>query len=102
MIRDRIVVGLLDHTLSEKLQLDSDLTFRQISSTKRSSEEATACGQRIITRGDDGGANTAPKETSKEDIDTSHKSRVHTTHQKTPPYSKEQQRQVRSKWESLF
>ena len=35
MVRDRIVVGILDHKLSEKLQLDSTLTLEKAITTVR-------------------------------------------------------------------
>ena len=38
MIRDRIVVGLLDEALAEKLQLDSKLTLETAVTTTRQSE----------------------------------------------------------------
>ena len=49
LIRDRIVVGIRDAGLSEKLQLDPDLTLDKavsISSPGRSHQEATASPQR--------------------------------------------------------
>ena len=39
MIRDRIVVGLLDDALSEKLQLDSRLTLETAVTNPRQSDE---------------------------------------------------------------
>ena len=38
MIRDRIVVGLLDEALAEKLQFDSKLTLETAVTTARQSE----------------------------------------------------------------
>lgn len=38
LIRDRLVVGLLDRSLSEKLQLDADLTLDKAVNTARNSE----------------------------------------------------------------
>ena len=40
MIRDRLVVGLLDTSLSEKMQLDSDLTLSKVLATARQTEAA--------------------------------------------------------------
>ena len=38
MIRDRIVVGIRDSRLSEKLQLDAELTLKKATDTVRQSE----------------------------------------------------------------
>ena len=48
MIRDRIVVGLLDDALSEKLQLDSRLTLETAVVTARQSEEVHK--QQVVVR----------------------------------------------------
>ena len=49
MIRDRIVVGLADQKLSEKLQLDADLTLEKAINTVRQSESVRS--QQSIVRG---------------------------------------------------
>ncbi|XP_068723715.1 uncharacterized protein [Montipora capricornis] len=49
MIRDRIVVGLADQKLSEKLQLDADLTLEKAMNTVRQSESVRS--QQSIVRG---------------------------------------------------
>ena len=50
MVRDRIVVGILDHKLSEKLQLDSTLTLEKAITTVRQAE--TIKKQQPVIRGD--------------------------------------------------
>ena len=52
MIRDRIVVGLLDSRLSEKLQLNPELTLEQAVNTTRQSELVKK--QQSVVRGTDG------------------------------------------------
>ena len=52
MIRDRIVVGLADQKLSEKLQLDADLTLEKAINSVRQSESVKS--QQSIVRGQDG------------------------------------------------
>ena len=49
MIRARIVVGLLDDTLSEKLQLDARLTLETAVTIARQSEEVHK--QQTVVRG---------------------------------------------------
>ena len=49
MIRDRIVVGLADQKLPEKLQLDADLTLEKAINTVRQSESVRS--QQSIVRG---------------------------------------------------
>ena len=50
MIRDRIVVGLRDAALSEKLQLDSKLTLEKAVTTARQAETVR---QQHVVRGDE-------------------------------------------------
>ena len=50
MIRDRLVVGLRDAVLSEKLQMDSDLSLQKAISTARQSEAVKK--QQSVVRGD--------------------------------------------------
>lgn len=50
MIRDRIVVGLTDATLAERLQLDPDLTLETAITKARQSEEVKK--QQSVVRGD--------------------------------------------------
>jgi len=50
MVRDRIVVGLLDETLSMKLQLDSELTLEKAAAARqhesiRQQQEVVRSGQ---------------------------------------------------------
>ena len=49
MIRDRLVVGLRDSKLSERLQLDSDLDMKKALTMSRNSEAVQA--QQTIMRG---------------------------------------------------
>ena len=51
MIRDRIVVGLVDQKLSEKLQVDADLTLEKAINSVRQSESVKS--QQPIVRGQD-------------------------------------------------
>ncbi|CAH3124681.1 unnamed protein product, partial [Pocillopora meandrina] len=51
MIRDRIVVGLADQKLSEKFQLDADLTLEKAIKRVRQSESVRS--QQSIVRGQD-------------------------------------------------
>ena len=51
MIRDRIVVGLLDTALSEKLRLDSDLTLEKAMTSAYQQEIAR--NQQILLRNQD-------------------------------------------------
>ena len=66
MIRDRIVVGLADQKLSEKLQLDADLTLEKALNTVRRSESVRS--QQSIVRGQED-ANQSAK------VDRVHKSK---------------------------
>ena len=52
MIRDRIIVGLLDSRLSEKLQLDADLTLEKAVNSARQSELVKK--QQSVVRGAEG------------------------------------------------
>lgn len=49
LIRDRIVVGLRDHRLSEKLQLDAELTLEKATTQARQHETVKA--QQSVVRG---------------------------------------------------
>ena len=50
MIRDRLIVGLRDAALSEKLQMDSDLSLQTVISTARQRESVRK--QQSVVRGD--------------------------------------------------
>ena len=68
MIRDRIVVGLLDQKLSEKLQLDSELTLEKAINSTRQCEAVKK--QQPVVRGI-----TDPAITKTENIDMLYKNR---------------------------
>ena len=68
MIRDRIVEGLVDKKLSEKLQLDADLTLEKAINSVRQSESVKS--QQSIVRGQDEASKPA-------NVDWLHKSRPH-------------------------
>lgn len=57
LIRDRIVVGIRDVTLSEKLQLDAKLTLTKAVNLVRQSE--TVKQQQVLLRGASGHASSA-------------------------------------------
>ena len=67
MIRDRIVVGLADQKLSEKLQLDPDLTLEKAINSVRQSESIRS--QQSIVRGQE---------------DTSQRAKVDRVHKSKP------------------
>ena len=48
MIRDRIIVGLHDASLSEKLQLVSDLTLEKATVTAAQQKESVHKQQRVV------------------------------------------------------
>ena len=78
MIRDRIVVGLRDASLSEKLQLDPDLTLDKAVAAARQRESVRK--QQSVVRGDEGSSSidaisTKPRKSSGEK-------------QKRPPHQK--------------
>ena len=66
MIRDRIVVGLADQKLSEKFQLDADLTLEKAIKRVRQSESVRS--QQSIVRGQDDASQPA-------EVDGVHKSK---------------------------
>ena len=73
MIRDRIVVGLLDTALSEKLQLDSDLTLEKAMTSARQREMVG--NQQILLRNQDQPAEIEVTESVKKKMNS--KSRPH-------------------------
>ena len=66
MIRDRIVVGLADQKLSEKLQLDADLTLEKVINSVRQSESVRS--QQAVVRGQEDASQPAK-------VDRVHKSK---------------------------
>ena len=87
LIRDRIVVGLLDQKLSEKLQLVSDLTLEKAINSGRQTEVVKT--QQSVVRG-----NSDPATTKTENIDMLSKDRKFKP-KKSRPEQKKFQKKIR-------
>ena len=96
LIRDRIVVGIRDKTLSEKLQLEADLTLEKAMNFARQKEIVRK--QQSVLRGD-----------SKEQVDTvsagkrSRMKKNPTCHNERPnPYERQKNQQDKAKVEKCY